>query len=160
VRYFLRVPNDWSVYFDQTNGSVFVSSFEHEISGVVSNGDINVEDIWGAVNVKSTNGNIRLWHIEGAAKGRVTNGNVEGKIYLLPQAICDFKTVNGKIGLLIPEDTSAELFAAIVNGNISISNLNIFNLVQTKKTLQGKLGTGEARINLETVNGNVSVTGF
>jgi DUF4097 and DUF4098 domain-containing protein YvlB len=148
------------VYFDQINGPVIINTFNNKISGVVSNGDVNVQDIAGQVEVKTTNGNIHLWNLTGSVKGIVTNGSIEGKIILPAHAICDLKTVNGQIGLFIPKSTSAELYAGVVNGRIIITNLDIYNLIQTQNTLTGKLNTGEGQINVETVNGNISITGF
>jgi len=68
--------------------------------------------------------------------------------------------VNGSIVLDIPQNTSAEFFASLVNGSISLQNLTLHNRVATSKSLQGRLGDGQGMITLRTTNGNIDVSGF
>jgi len=68
--------------------------------------------------------------------------------------------VNGSIALDIPQSTSAEFFASLVIGSISLQNLTLYNRVATSKSLQGRLGEGEGTITLKTTNGNIDVSGF
>ena len=68
--------------------------------------------------------------------------------------------INGSIALDIPQSTSAEFFASLVNGNISLQNLTLHNRVATNKSLQGTLGDGQGMITLRTTNGNIDVSGF
>jgi len=68
--------------------------------------------------------------------------------------------VNGSIALDIPQNTSADFSASLVNGSISLQNLTLHNRVTTSKSLQGRLGDGQGMISLRTTNGNIDVLGF
>ena len=68
--------------------------------------------------------------------------------------------VNGSIVLDIPQNTSADFSASLVNGSISLQNLTLHNRVATSKSLQGRLGDGQGMISLRTTNGNIEVLGF
>ncbi|MDH3267535.1 MAG: hypothetical protein OEM46_01655 [Ignavibacteria bacterium] len=68
--------------------------------------------------------------------------------------------INGSIVLEILQNTSAEFFASLVNGSISLQNLTLHNRVATSKSLQGRLGDGQGMITLRTTNGNIDVSGF
>jgi DUF4097 and DUF4098 domain-containing protein YvlB len=68
--------------------------------------------------------------------------------------------VNGSIALDIPQSTSADFFASLVNGGITVQNLILHNKVATSKSLQGTFGNGDGTISLRTTNGNIDVSGF
>jgi len=68
--------------------------------------------------------------------------------------------VNGSIQLEIPQTTSANFSARLVNGSISLQNLILHNKVVTSKSLLGTLGDGQGTISLRTTNGNIDVLGF
>ncbi|NNG27768.1 MAG: DUF4097 family beta strand repeat protein [Ignavibacteriaceae bacterium] len=68
--------------------------------------------------------------------------------------------VNGSIQLEIPQTTSANFSASLVNGSISLQNLILHNKVVTSKSLMGTLGNGQGTISLRTTNGNINVLGF
>jgi DUF4097 and DUF4098 domain-containing protein YvlB len=69
-------------------------------------------------------------------------------------------TGNGDIDLAIPATTSAELFLQVGNGTISRENLDLVNVQSASNTLQGVLNGGAGLIDLETVNGNISIAGI
>ena len=66
-----------------------------------------------------------------------------------------FRTVNGTITLDLPSDLSADVRATTVNGEVSTD----FPLTATgrisRRHLQGTIGSGGRRLDLETVNGSV-----
>jgi DUF4097 and DUF4098 domain-containing protein YvlB len=68
--------------------------------------------------------------------------------------------VNGSIQLEIPQTTSANFSASLVNGSISLHNLILHNEVVTNKSLHGTLGDGQGEISLNTKNGKIDVLGY
>jgi len=56
--------------------------------------------------------------------------------------------------------TSAAFSAAVGNGSIETSNLELQNLVRTSKTAMGVLGEGNGAITLQTGNGRITASGF
>jgi len=66
-----------------------------------------------------------------------------------------FKTVNGTITLDLPPSLSADVRATTVNGEISTDfPLTVTGRV-SRRQVQGTIGGGGRRLELETVNGSV-----
>ena len=124
------------------------------------NGDVSIDSSNAHVNVRLVNGYMRLWDISGGVEGELTNGNIDSRISLALSGTCELKTVNGKINLSIPQSTSAAFSAKVTHGTIVLSDLSLQDPHVTSKTVTGKLGAGNGRIDLEAVNGNIVVAGF
>ena len=88
------------------------------------------------------------------------NGKISGKVSMPSNGTVDMSLENGSIELDIPQNTSADFSASLVNGSISVHNLTLKNKVETKRSLQGTLGDGEGLITLRTTNGNITALGF
>lgn len=67
---------------------------------------------------------------------------------------------NGSVQIDIPQNTSANFSASLVNGSISLRNLVLHDKVETYKSVLGTLGSGEGVITLSTTNGNIDVLGY
>jgi hypothetical protein len=112
------------------------------------------------LSVISVNGPLTLNEIFGNVFAGLVNGDINSKITLPLDGVVDMSAVNGSIKLDIPQTTSAQFSAKLVNGNISISNLNLQNRVETSSSLSGTCGDGRGTVNLHTTNGNIAVSGF
>jgi DUF4097 and DUF4098 domain-containing protein YvlB len=88
------------------------------------------------------------------------NGKISGLLSVPTNGTVDLNLQNGTIDLDIPQNTSADFSASLVNGYISVQNLTLHNRVATNKLVQGKLGNGEGVIALRTTNGDINVSGF
>ena len=142
VDYTITVPSDLTVSVTIVNGHVTVNDLENSVLVAIENGNVDFADIFADVSVSAENGSIL---------GEVTLP-MDGEVVI--------STVNGDIDLDIPPKTSAELFGLVNNGTISWENLNLMDVTQTSKSLQGTLGEGTGLIDLATVNGNIVVTGL
>ena len=70
----------------------------------------------------------------------------------------DLESVNGAITLKLPAKANAQVDAETVNGKIT----NDFKLAVEKgqwvgSSMEGRVGSGGARISIETVNGNIGI---
>jgi len=142
VEYHAEVPTTWQLAVEQVNGNIAISTTEN------------------SVEANLVNGTMRLWDISGSVDGEGINGTIDGKIFLPPSGTCTLRITNGTIGLLIPQSTSAAFAAQVLVGTIALHNLSLQNQNVTPTSLTGTLGAGEGEIELLTVNGNISVTGF
>ncbi|NNG15517.1 MAG: hypothetical protein HKM89_03475 [Gemmatimonadales bacterium] len=125
------------------------------------NGNVTVQLMDDIVSVTNTNGNVTLDDVLGDQLVSLVNGNVESQTPILaPNGIIDLVTVNGNVALDIPQNTSAQFSATLVNGVITVSGLVFLNPVQTLTSFSGTLGGGQGSIDLQTVNGNIQATGF
>jgi hypothetical protein len=160
VYYHILVPENWMVNVCSANGVCEVNSIANTVKISNTNGDLILEDISGDVTAGLTNGNLILKNFFGSVVGSVVNGAITCNMTLPESGSCKLGTVNGPIGLSIPTETSAYFSASVVNGGISITNLEIQNMVTTPKSVQGRLGNGNGTIELGTVNGAIGVTGY
>ncbi|HEX3101940.1 MAG TPA: hypothetical protein VHQ01_09120 [Pyrinomonadaceae bacterium] len=142
VDFHLTVPRGAVLNEIETvNGSVTVSKFTNFIKVSAVNGAVNATNLRGNVNLSTVNGEVV------ADLDKLETGS---KIIL--------STVNGHVNLTIPSDSSATINADSVNGNIS----NDFGLPVRKgkyvgRDLYGRLGTGDVRIKLDSVNGALAI---
>jgi len=91
---------------------------------------------------------------------KCVNGKIVGTVSLPVGGTVDLILANGNIDLNIPQNTSADLYANLVNGTITHKDLNLLNGVSNSKSLKGRLGTGQGSITLKTTNGNIEVAVF
>jgi DUF4097 and DUF4098 domain-containing protein YvlB len=87
------------------------------------------------------------------------NGSVEASFRSLGgEQSVKAATVNGRITLRIPKDADVDISADTLNGSINASDFGL----KTEKgfvgsDLNGKVGHGSARLNLDTVNGSIKI---
>lgn len=123
------------------------------------NGTAAVSDFTNFTKVSAVNGSVRASNLRGAANLSTVNGEVEADFERLDAGSkISLNTVNGHVNVTIPSDSNTTLKAESLNGAIT----NDFGLPVRKgsyvgRDLYGRLGSGEASIKLESVNGGLSV---
>lgn len=142
VSYELSVPADVALDTIETvNGDVTIRAVTGAVKSGTVNGSLDVADLAGDVNLETVNGSISAVFSALGGDQRV-----------------DAETVNGKIVLMLPADASARVTAETVNGSIDADD---FGLEPEKgfvgRDLSGQIGSGEARISLDTVNGSIGL---
>jgi hypothetical protein len=142
VIYNIIIPDNWDVAVENVNGQIEIDSLNADIAIGLVNGDLVLTNILGNI-------------ITG-----VTNGTIYGKITLPVNGICAMCSVNGQIQLGIPRTTSAALTARVTNGTVSVTNLTLNNMVSSRNSVCGTIGSGQGTISVESVNGTISVSGF
>jgi DUF4097 and DUF4098 domain-containing protein YvlB len=145
VEYTLTVPRSAALDdIDLVNGNLSVVGVEGGIQAESVNGTIVVRDSAGDANLSTVNGGIELY---------VDRLGSDDKVGL--------ESVNGFIDLYLSGSVGADLRAESVNGGIQ----NAFGLEVHKgkyvgSDLQGTVGGGGARVEIETVNGKIAVLGW
>jgi len=123
------------------------------------NGMVEISAVRGAVSVETVNGKMSLTGLQGDANLDSVNGAVEAQFDLLEggQRV-KADTVNGRVMLRIPANSSAEVQAETLNGGIDADD---FGLKPDKgfvgHDLNGTIGDGQARLHVDTVNGSVTL---
>ena len=149
----------------RNNGSVTVEyeltvprgAMLNEIETV--NGSASVNDFTNYVKVSAVNGAVKAGNLRGTADLSTVNGEVFADFdKLAAGSKIALETVNGRVTLTIPSDSSADVKAESLNGSIT----NDFGLENRKgkyvgNSLHGRLGGGEVAIKLESVNGQLAV---
>jgi hypothetical protein len=147
--------------------------------GRTVNGGIDGEALPAGAEAKTVNGGIRL-SAAAAARAETVNGTIDltlgndtGADPLTMKTVngsirasfknasgstpLTLKTVNGTIKVELPADAKATVDAKTVNGGIQTDLPLTVQGTISKRRLQGTLGGGGRRIELETVNGGVEL---
>lgn len=123
----------------------------------LTNGNISIDGLSSAALVLSVNGNVNFRNHHGGCAVGLVNGQIDCDVTLAKRDTCSLNTVNGNITLTIPGTTSARLQAGVTNGSVSVLDLEVNNLQTTRTSVSGVLGSGEGKIELNSVNGNIVV---
>ena len=142
VRYEIVVPGFTELDSVETvNGDVTVSGVSGNVTAESVNGDLDISDLVGDVSLSTVNGSVNAAFAQ-----------CEGE-----QSI-KTETVNGRVTISLPESSDVQITADTLNGGI---NGRDFGLETDKgfvgSDLNGKIGSGSARLNIDTVNGSIKI---
>jgi hypothetical protein len=124
-----------------------------------SNGDILVTNVAGTFSADMSNGRITATGLNEGAKVSTTNGLVDLSFDHVGSAGITADTTNGTIQVSVPKSTNADFSARVTNGEISNEGLDLRVSEQSRRRLDGTLGTGGPSIRLETTNGAITIRG-
>ena len=142
VNYTVTLPRNMQLVITNVNGVVAIETIDNTTLVTNVNGQIIFDDITASINAQ------------------LVNGSICGNMSLPLNGTLIVSNINGLIDLEIPEDTSAQFYAELVNGSIIITNLDLEDEIITNTSVTGTLGDGSGTITLSNVNGNILVTGY
>lgn len=124
------------------------------------NGEILITGFSNSVSASCVNGGITLTGLAGRAKISTVNGPISADYGQLdPQMQVDLSSVNGPVKVTIPTDSDVTLKGETLNGGIKTDfALSIRKADFVGHSLYSRLGSGAARINLESVNGPLFIS--
>jgi DUF4097 and DUF4098 domain-containing protein YvlB len=140
VDYTIKVPRRVEVdKISLVNGSLTISSVAGRVRGSSVNGSVRATELGGSADLSTVNSLLE-----------VSSANVGNDLRL--------HSVNGRVVLTIPSNAEGEIRASTVNGHIE----NDFGLAVNRhqyvgSDLKAQLGSGFARIELNTVNGGIEL---
>jgi DUF4097 and DUF4098 domain-containing protein YvlB len=181
VYYEIAVPAGTDVDIASNNGNMWVDGGCRNVSVKGRNADIEIKRPTGLVVAESINGRIRV--IDAPEGGRIhtENGNVyadvrggrldaattNGIIYAellepvedgAPLEGAKLTSQNGGVTLLMKEGLSASIAARTERGTVvSYIPIDTSGGIQQRRVLEGEIGSGGARIELDTLNGNIRI---
>jgi len=160
VEFTVMVPEGVNLSEVETvNGGVDISGRYGRIEAGTTNGSITVKDAAGELEAGTTNGNIHVDRFEGRVEAETTNGSIKLQEVTFKDGI-SAETTNGSITLAVasPETLNADLSARTTNGSVTVDfPITLQNLKGSKKHIEGKIGQGGPRIELETTNGSIKL---
>jgi len=123
------------------------------------NGGVNISGVSGNVVAESVNGGVDVTDLAGDARLSTVNGSIDAEFSRLEgQQSVKAETVNGRITIKLPADTDVKVSADTLNGSI---NGRDFGLETDKgfvgSDLNGNIGGGSAKLNIDTVNGSIKI---
>jgi DUF4097 and DUF4098 domain-containing protein YvlB len=123
------------------------------------NGDLDIEDVSGAIHATCINGEITAKRLSGDIKLSTINGQLNFELDKTnTETPINLSSVNGSVELTFAGSPDADLRASTVHGSIR----NDFGLEVKKgkhvgQSLEGAVGRGGAAVNLKNVNGSISI---
>ncbi len=128
------------------------------VSARTTNGSISIQRVQGAIDVKSVNGGIDLHKVGGRVDAKTTNGGIDVLVMEFSESgNMKLRSTNGGINLDLPANVNAELRAKTTNGRIYLDVELASEFESDKNRISGILGNGGGRIELRTVNGDVTI---
>lgn len=142
VTYTLRVPADVTLdTIESVNGDVEISGVTGLVKASTVNGDVSASDLVGNASIDTVNGTVEATfaRFDGTQKA-------------------DCETVNGRLFINLPTDADARVSAETINGGIDGSDFGLHtNKGFVGRDLDGAIGSGSARLDLNTVNGAIKI---
>jgi DUF4097 and DUF4098 domain-containing protein YvlB len=123
------------------------------------NGNLLIVGVEGGMEAETVNGNIVVRDGAGDASLSTVNGGIElhADRFGYGESI-DLETVNGTLDLYLAASAGAEIRAESVNGKLSNDfGIEVHKGKYVGSDLKGSIGGGGARVNLDTVNGSITV---
>jgi hypothetical protein len=141
VDYEIVIPPDMQIEVDIVNGNFSADNLNNDLTIEIVNGDVSLSNYSGKLRSGITNGSF--------SAGIESTGGL------------DISTINGGVTLNLNNYINANLSAETINGRITDENLQFTVIKKEKKSLNGRIGTGnpEAEIKIETVNGRIKLFG-
>ncbi|WP_028550038.1 DUF4097 family beta strand repeat-containing protein [Paenibacillus sp. UNC451MF] len=154
---------------ESTNARITASQTKGNMKLETTNGLLNVKNHQGDAELSSTNGSLELSHVSGSVAAETTNGNIQiieaphelkanttnGSVdvtSLIVNGDWDIETTHGNIKLALPSNGNFTVKGEGQNGSIQ----SALPLQIGKKSIEGVIGTGKNKIQLET-KGNISI---
>lgn len=161
VKVLLPNPSLMAADLSTTNGQITVKGLRSRLSAVTSNSPIYIADSAGEFELSTSNGEIRLENadLNPGSRARTSNGAIRGSVRATQAGSYDLTTSNASIDLELLDLTSVEIEATSSNGEIVTDGLQDLAIELARDgRLLGRTGNGDARFNLTTSNGRITLT--
>jgi hypothetical protein len=123
--------------------------------GRTVNGAVKALSLGGEVEAKTVNGNVHVSTTQ-SAEASTVNGSIVATLGSMGSSeSLEFRTVNGRITVELPETAGAAVSAETVNGDIATDfPLTVKGRFSARK-ISGTIGKGGPELILRTVNGSI-----
>ena len=144
------------IRLESVEGKIVLTNARGRINASTVNQGVHLTDVVGDLTVETVNGAIVLERVQASAVDAATvNGTIvydgtlrDGGDYVL-------STHNGGIWVVVPNNTNATVSVSTFNGRLDTSfNVNVKE-ASNRKRMTFVMGSGSARLDLETFGGNV-----
>ena len=156
-----------SVSANDVGDDVRVSSASGSINVTNTKGDVRVNAIAGTIQVLRPGARVETDTASGAidiqgalndVKAHAASGRVSVQGNPAANSYWELKTVSGSVLLKVPASANFHLSAQAVSGEIR-TDIPIMIEEQGKRVLRARMGRGGARVDVQTVSGEIRVSG-
>jgi DUF4097 and DUF4098 domain-containing protein YvlB len=123
------------------------------------NGALRVTGVAGSVRADLVNGAVTLRELGGDVKMTTVNGSIDVELVRLEaDQKVRLESVNGSLEVSLPAGVNADVEAETVHGRIENDfGLEVKQDGYVGRSLRGKVGSGGPRVQLENVNGSITI---
>ncbi|MEP7011414.1 MAG: DUF4097 family beta strand repeat-containing protein [Acidobacteriota bacterium] len=154
VEFHVRIPREADLRIDNVNGGITLQGGKGDLRLTTVNGGVSATDTDGTLKLESTNGAIEAHHTRGTLEASTVNGRIEAELADLAGK-SSLESTNGGITLRLPASVRANLSASTTNGGVSC-DLDVAG-AKKRNRIEGTLNGGGPEIEIDTVNGAVSI---
>lgn len=138
-----------------SGGSIRLSDVDGRVEARTSGGPISAANVHGRVEAETSGGSIRLSDVEGRIDARTSGGGISVRFSGPPAG--ELRTSGGAIEVVIPPGTGANLEARTSGGRVELDGALAFAGERSSSKLEGTLGSGGERLELQTSGGNIEI---
>lgn len=137
-------------------GEVLIRGARGRIEAASINDDVTLMDVGGDVQVETTNGDIVLRDIRSTSARAVTvNGDVSYHGTIRDDGRYAFTTHNGDLDIIVPRATNAAVTVSTYHGEFESEFPVRLTGATRDRQFHFTLGSGSARLELESFNGDI-----
>ena len=159
----IYIPRDYrdNVIIDAVSADVDISNLDiNNFQCKTVSGDLKIKSL-GSDNLtlKTTSGEVNIMDFTGNLKADLVSGDIDVRYRVFDNNI-DVKTISGKVEIDLPQNAEFYLKTNTVSGKV-IAKFPITIISFDKKNqLEGTVGTGDNRIIIDTVSGDIYINKF
>jgi DUF4097 and DUF4098 domain-containing protein YvlB len=146
------------VQITSSSGSVIVSNTKGDVRVTAIAGVIQISRPGGRVDADTASGQVDVQGASNNVKAHAVSGRVVVQGDPGANGYWDLKTASGSIQLNVPVAASFHLSAQAISGEIR-TDIPIMIEEQGKHSLRARMGNGGARVEVQTVSGDIRVSG-
>jgi hypothetical protein len=147
-----------NITLSSVQGSVTLADASGRIELTSVNEDIDVDNVTGEIKIEATNGEVTMSRIRSSSVEAATiNGDVVYDGTINDGGSYSFTSHNGDITVTIPEKANVTITGATANGDIDASFPLPLTSTAGKRRWNFKLGTGSARLEVESFQGDIEL---
>lgn len=144
------------VYANTGSGNVVAEHVEGGLYGETGSGNITYDqEAAGDVVAKTGSGNVRLRNVKGGVEAHTGSGDVEVDGDARNEWVVH--TGSGSVNLRLPSNANFDLDARSSSGSVTVDHPVTISGTMRRNRIQGKVGSGGPRLDLETGSGDIVV---
>jgi DUF4097 and DUF4098 domain-containing protein YvlB len=147
------------VTIDKTGGTVDLTAIGGDISLDGTSCDVDATELNGNVETDMTSGDVKIIGLGGGIVHGGTSGDVEVEFAGPVKRSCNINTTSGDVQLTMSVDSQLNLILDTVSGDIRAKMPSMEIIEVSNRNLKAMIGSGGAKIQVETTSGDITLTG-
>lgn len=156
VSFAVKGPGQLDLDAETHNGPITVAGAVGAVEIESHNGEIKVNAAGKSLDVEAHNGEINAVYSGPSISMNAHNGQIIADLSGCRDVTGEVSSHNGDVRISVGKDTSTTLAARTSNGGIDCS-APLSDMKSSRRSLDGKLGSGGGKLEVETHNGAIAI---